>query len=63
MSWTWRRKKPENTYPMLETLDLTRVCALLAPEFGCTELVIKEMNIESEDEGVSVILKLKIVGW
>ena len=48
---------------MLETLDLTRVCALLAPEFGCTELVIKEMNIESEDEGVSVILKLKIVGW
>ena len=50
MSWTWRRKKPENTYPMLETLDLTRVCALLAPEFGCTELVIKEMNIESEDE-------------
>jgi hypothetical protein len=63
VSWTWRRKKVESTYPMLETLDLTRVCALLAPEFGCTELVIQEMNIESADDGVSVILKLKIVGW
>lgn len=61
MSWLWGKKK--NTYPMLETLDLTKVCALLAPEFGCTEIVIQEMNIESADEGVSVILKLKIVGW
>ena len=48
---------------MLETLDLTRVCSLLAPEFGCTEMVIQEFNLESADDGVSVILKLKIVGW
>ena len=62
MSWLWGKRKT-STYPMLETLDLTRVCSLLAPEFGCTELVIQEMNIESADDGVSVILKLKIVGW
>jgi len=61
MSWTWGKKK--NTYPMLETLDLTRVCALLAPEFGCTDIVIQQFNVESEDEGVLVLLKLKIVGW
>ena len=48
---------------MLETLDLTRVCALLAPEFGCTDIVIQEFNLESADDGVLVALKLKIVGW
>jgi hypothetical protein len=62
VSWSWGKKK-NNQYPMLETLDLTRVCSLLAPEFGCTDLIIQEMNIESADDGVSVILKLKIVGW
>jgi hypothetical protein len=62
VSWSWGKKK-NNQYPMLETLDLTRVCALLAPEFGCTDIVIQEFNVESADDGVSVILKLKIVGW
>ena len=62
MSWTWGRKRT-GQYPMLETLDLTRVCALLAPEFGCTDIVIQEFNVESADDGVLVALKLKIVGW
>ncbi|OPY28337.1 MAG: hypothetical protein A4E31_00853 [Methanomassiliicoccales archaeon PtaU1.Bin030] len=62
MSWSWGKRKA-NTYPMLETLDLTRVCALLAPEFGCTDIVIQEFNVESADDGVLVALKLKIVGW
>jgi hypothetical protein len=61
VSWLWGKKK--NTYPMLESLDLTRVCELLAPEFGCTDIVIQEFNVESADDGVSVVLKLKIVGW
>jgi hypothetical protein len=62
MNWRWGRKN-EETYPMLESLDLTRVSELLAPEMGCTDLVITGLIVNSVTDGVEIELKLKIVGW
>jgi hypothetical protein len=62
MTWRWSKKRA-NTYPMLEAVDLTKICQLLAPEFGCASLVIAGFKTESVEDGVEVDLKLKIVEW